>query len=82
MELAIRMMEEKHKEQRASLYEYLKHYHLVEKKKPLDDNRHIKLICDALEKVYRGETKRLIINVPPRSLKTEITSIAFPARCL
>jgi predicted phage terminase large subunit-like protein len=34
--------------------------------------RHHFLICDALEKIFRGETKRLIINIPPRYSKTEL----------
>jgi len=32
---------------------------------------HVK-ICDALERVFRGECKRLIINIPPRYSKTEL----------
>ncbi len=32
-------------------------------------------------KVYRGETKRLIINIPPRYLKTELAVINFMAWC-
>jgi len=33
---------------------------------------HFRLISDALMKVIRGETKRLIINIPPRYGKTEL----------
>lgn len=33
---------------------------------------HYTTICKALVKVFRGETKRLIINVPPRYGKTEL----------
>jgi predicted phage terminase large subunit-like protein len=33
---------------------------------------HHATVCDALTKVFRGETKRLIINIPPRYSKTEI----------
>lgn len=33
---------------------------------------HHQLICDALNKVFRGETKRLVINIPPRYSKTEL----------
>ena len=40
---------------------------------------HIDLITDKLTQVYEGNIKRLIINLPPRSLKSLITSIAFPA---
>jgi len=40
---------------------------------------HIAKIAAELEACRRGETKRLIINVPPRSLKSLCASIAFPA---
>lgn len=42
-------------------------------------NWHIDLIADHLSKVASGECRRLIITVPPRSLKSICTSIAFPA---
>lgn len=34
--------------------------------------QHHALVCESLMKVFRGETKRLIINIPPRYSKTEI----------
>jgi hypothetical protein len=40
---------------------------------------HIEAIAWALERVRRGERKRLIINMPPRSLKSIAASVAFPA---
>ena len=43
---------------------------------------HHRLICNALMKVVRGETKRLIINIPPRYSKTELAVINFIAWCL
>jgi predicted phage terminase large subunit-like protein len=42
-------------------------------------NWHIGLIAAELEACRRGETKRLIINIPPRSLKSICASVAFPA---
>jgi predicted phage terminase large subunit-like protein len=42
-------------------------------------NWHLDAICHALELVKRGQIKRLIINLPPRSLKSVIASVAFPA---
>lgn len=45
---------------------------------PYLGNFHIDLLAAKLEAVRRGENKRLIINVPPRSLKSHIASIAFP----
>ena len=43
------------------------------------DNWHQARICRALERVYTGRTTRLIINVPPRSGKTEVAVKAFIA---
>ena len=43
---------------------------------------HHKVICDELMKVFNGETKRLIINIPPRYGKTEIAVINFMAWAL
>jgi len=42
-------------------------------------NWHLELICQSLEDVAYGNCKRLIINVPPRHLKSHSASIAFPA---
>lgn len=42
-------------------------------------NWHIEKIAEELEKCRQGESTRLIINVPPRSLKSHCASIAFPA---
>jgi predicted phage terminase large subunit-like protein len=46
---------------------------------PFLSNWHIEVIAAELESCRRGETKRLIINVPPRSLKSHCVSVAFPA---
>lgn len=42
-------------------------------------NWHLELIAQSLEDVAYGSCKRLIINVPPRHLKSHSASIAFPA---
>src|SRR4051812_13757721 len=42
-------------------------------------NWHIQALAHALEQVRLGKIKRLIINVPPRSLKSIAASVAFPA---
>lgn len=44
-------------------------------------NWHHRVVCDALMRVFRGETKRLIINIPPRYSKTELAVINFMAWC-
>jgi predicted phage terminase large subunit-like protein len=43
---------------------------------------HLELIAIKLEACRRGEIRRLIINLPPRQLKSHCASIAFPAWCL
>lgn len=43
---------------------------------------HHKIVCDALDKVLRGETKRLIINIAPRFGKTELAVKQFIAEGL
>lgn len=47
-----------------------------------EHNWHIDAICHHLEQVRTGKITRLIINMPPRSLKSHIGSVAFPAYCL
>lgn len=41
--------------------------------------KHLDLLCRTLEAVERGEIKRLIITMPPRHGKSEVTSKHFPA---
>lgn len=45
-------------------------------------NRHHEIICDALERVMRGEITRLIINIAPRYGKTELAVKNFIAHSL
>ena len=45
-------------------------------------NWHIEVIAAKLSAIARGKIQRLIINLPPRHLKSLIASIAFPAWCL
>jgi len=49
---------------------------------PFLPNWHIEAIAYQLERVRRGELTRLIINLPPRSLKSIAVSVAFPAYLL
>ncbi len=49
---------------------------------PLRWNWHLDAICYHLERVRTGEITRLIIEVPPRSLKSIAASVVFPAFCL
>jgi hypothetical protein len=43
------------------------------------DSPSMHVVAEALLKASRGEIKRLIINLPPRTLKSHCASIAFPA---
>src|SRR5215510_1492542 len=45
-------------------------------------NWHIEAMAYALSRVRNGEIKRLMINVPPRNLKSICSSVAFPAYVL
>lgn len=50
----------------------------MQKKKFVIGNHH-KIVCNALDKVIRGETRRLIINIAPRFGKTELAVKQFIA---
>jgi predicted phage terminase large subunit-like protein len=43
------------------------------------EGRHHQIIAEKLERVARGELKRLIINMPPRHSKSEFASYLMPA---
>lgn len=44
-----------------------------------EHNWHIDLIADYLILVEKGDIKRLIINIPPRALKSVCVSVAWPS---
>lgn len=54
-------------------------FQLVHPQAEFADNFHIDALCYQLERVRCGDTRRLAINLPPRSLKSFIVSIAWPA---
>jgi hypothetical protein len=41
-------------------------------------NWHIDAICDHLEAISRGELSRLIINIPPRHMKSLAVTVFWP----
>lgn len=43
------------------------------------DSWHIEAICYQLQEMFEGRNRRLIINIYPRSLKSFIASVCFPA---
>lgn len=42
-------------------------------------NWHIDLLCDEMEAAARRECRELVVAIPPRSLKSQLLSVAFPA---
>lgn len=66
----------------SNFYDFVQLMYFEQHKRKLLNASHHKPICDALTRVILGETKRLIINVPPRSGKTLFVSQMFPAFCM
>jgi predicted phage terminase large subunit-like protein len=65
---------------RVSLYHFTKYFwKLIEPETPFVDGWHIKAICDHLEAVARFDIQKLIINIPPRHMKSILGCVAFPA---
>jgi len=67
---------------RTDLLAFSQYMFFVRKNSELKYNSHQKIVCDALERVVIGKCKRLIINIPPRSGKTELAVINFIAWCM
>jgi predicted phage terminase large subunit-like protein len=54
-------------------------WRVIEPETPLVTGWVVKAICDHLEAVTRGEITRLLINVPPGTMKSTLVSIMWPA---
>ena len=65
-----------------SLLFFTRYFFKERQKRKFVVNQHHEIICDALEKVLKGEIKRLIINIAPRYGKTEIAVKNFIAHAL
>src|SRR5512140_4023789 len=64
---------------RASLYDFVKTaWPIVEPAVPFVDNWHIGLICEYLTAVTNLEIHNLIINLPPRHMKSLLVSVFWP----
>ena len=57
-------------------------FHDLNPQTELAMNWHLEVIAAKLTAVRQGKIRRLIINLPPRHLKSLMASIAFPAWCL
>jgi predicted phage terminase large subunit-like protein len=52
---------------------------IIEPETSFKDNWHIRGLCAELEAVSRGEITRLVINVPPGSMKSILVNVMWPA---
>jgi predicted phage terminase large subunit-like protein len=67
-------------ETRRSLARFIRTmWHVLEPGTDLVWGRHLDLICEGLQSVTDGRTKRLVINVPPGTMKSLTTSVFWPA---
>lgn len=63
-----------------SLREFVRQaWHVIEPLTPFVPGRHIDAIIDHLEAVTRGDIRNLLINVPPRHMKSLLVSVLWPA---
>ena len=65
-----------------SLLDFAKYMYLENHNRQFVSSPHFIEIANTLEAVYRGEIKRLIINMPPRYGKTELAIKMFMSWCL
>ncbi|RLB94384.1 MAG: terminase [Deltaproteobacteria bacterium] len=56
----------------------IKAWEVVEPATEFIDNWHIQLICEYLEAVSKKEIKKLVINMPPRHMKSLCVSVFWP----
>lgn len=62
-----------------SLYEFTKRaFPIVFPGETYQDNWHIKAICDYLQAMVDGDIQNLIINIPPRHMKSVLLNIMLP----
>lgn len=67
-------------QQRRSLAAFTKHFWgIVEPGRKLLWNWHLDAVCEHLEAVTDGRIQRLLINVPPGSMKSLLVSVIWPA---
>lgn len=63
-----------------SLYEFVKQsWHIVEPATPLIENWHLETICAYMEAFYYKDITRLIICVPPGTMKSLLVSVFYPS---
>ncbi|HXG70581.1 MAG TPA: hypothetical protein VNJ04_08225, partial [Gemmatimonadaceae bacterium] len=62
-----------------SLRAFVEHaWPVLEPTTPFLDNWHIDLICEHLEAITAGQTTKLLVNLPPRYMKSLLVSVLWP----
>lgn len=54
-------------------------WHVLEPGQPYVHGWHVEAVCDHLEAITRGEINRLLINIPPGTMKSTLVSVFWPA---
>jgi hypothetical protein len=63
-----------------SFYHFCKDYwHIIEPETPFKDGWHIRVICEHLQELSYFRIKNLMVNIPPRHMKSIIFNVMFPA---
>jgi hypothetical protein len=64
-----------------SFYEFVRHAWKTLENREFIPGWHVRAMCDHLEAAYDGDIKKLLINLPPRTGKSNVMSVFFPAWC-
>jgi predicted phage terminase large subunit-like protein len=63
-----------------SLSEFVRRsWHILEPGQPYIHGWHVDAICEHLEAITTGDITRLLINIPPGTMKSTLTSVFWPA---
>lgn len=54
-------------------------WHVIEPGQPYKHGWHVDAVCEHLEAATRGEITRLLINIPPGTMKSTLVSVFWPA---
>ena len=77
LEMAIKELTKRNMEKSLSLF--AQHcWHIVEPATPYKHGWHIDAICEHLEAVTEGKIRNLVINMPPRHMKSMLVCVFWP----
>jgi Pretoxin HINT domain len=64
-----------------SFYEFVKHGWTTLENREFIPGWHVEALCDHLQATYTLDIRKLLINLPPRTGKSNIMSVFFPSWC-